>query len=72
MPETHWSIWIDTGGTFTDCLALDPAGDMHRAKVLSSGALRPLISRTFPLERYLDAFATISEGRAVGKILIST
>ncbi|MHC4220340.1 MAG: hydantoinase/oxoprolinase family protein, partial [Planctomycetota bacterium] len=35
-----WRIWIDTGGTFTDCLALDPAGALHRAKVLSSGALR--------------------------------
>jgi 5-oxoprolinase (ATP-hydrolysing) len=35
-----WRIWIDTGGTFTDCLALDPAGEMHRVKVLSSGGLR--------------------------------
>lgn len=35
-----WRIWIDTGGTFTDCLAVDPAGRMHRAKVLSTGALR--------------------------------
>ncbi len=36
----RWHIWIDTGGTFTDCLAVDPAGRLHRAKVLSSGALR--------------------------------
>jgi 5-oxoprolinase (ATP-hydrolysing) len=35
-----WRIWIDTGGTFTDCLALDPAGRLHRAKVLSTSALR--------------------------------
>jgi 5-oxoprolinase (ATP-hydrolysing) len=35
-----WQIWIDTGGTFTDCLARDPAGTLRRAKVLSSGALR--------------------------------
>jgi len=35
-----WQIWVDTGGTFTDCLALDPAGAWHRVKVLSSGALR--------------------------------
>ena len=33
-------IGIDTGGTFTDCLALDPRGRLHRAKVLSSSALR--------------------------------
>ncbi|HWK89081.1 MAG TPA: hydantoinase/oxoprolinase family protein, partial [Longimicrobium sp.] len=35
-----WQIWIDTGGTFTDCLALDPGGELRRAKVLSSSALR--------------------------------
>ena len=29
-----WQIWIDTGGTFTDCLARDPQGGLHRAKVL--------------------------------------
>jgi 5-oxoprolinase (ATP-hydrolysing) len=37
-----WQVWIDTGGTFTDCLALDPAGVLHRAKVLSTSALRGL------------------------------
>ncbi len=35
-----WRIWVDTGGTFTDCLAVDPQGDVHRAKVLSTSALR--------------------------------
>jgi 5-oxoprolinase (ATP-hydrolysing) len=35
-----WRFWIDTGGTFTDCLALDPEGDFHRAKVLSSSQIR--------------------------------
>ncbi|WP_080240996.1 hydantoinase B/oxoprolinase family protein [Spirosoma rigui] len=35
-----WHIWIDTGGTFTDGLARDPAGNLHRAKVLSSSRLR--------------------------------
>jgi len=35
-----WRVWIDTGGTFTDCLAVDPGGRLHRAKVLSSSALR--------------------------------
>ena len=33
-------MWVDTGGTFTDCLAVDPDGILHRAKVLSSSALR--------------------------------
>ncbi|CCH03442.1 5-oxoprolinase (ATP-hydrolyzing) [Fibrella aestuarina BUZ 2] len=35
-----WQIWIDTGGTFTDGLALDPTGTLHRTKVLSSSRLR--------------------------------
>lgn len=37
---TPWQIWIDTGGTFTDCLAVDPEGTIHRTKVLSSSAVR--------------------------------
>jgi 5-oxoprolinase (ATP-hydrolysing) len=35
-----WQIWIDTGGTFTDGLARDINGRIHRTKVLSSGRLR--------------------------------
>jgi len=40
-----WKIWIDTGGTFTDCLAIDPAGNKSRIKVLSSSCLRGRISK---------------------------
>lgn len=36
----HWAIWIDTGGTFTDCIATDPEGKFTKVKVLSSGILR--------------------------------
>ncbi len=39
-----WRIWIDTGGTFTDCLAADPAGELRRAKVLSTSAVRGRIA----------------------------
>lgn len=35
-----WRLFIDTGGTFTDCLAVTPHGELRRAKVLSSSALR--------------------------------
>ena len=41
---TPWRIWIDTGGTFTDCLAVDPEGRLHRAKVLSTSAVRGRIA----------------------------
>lgn len=42
MKDEHavWRIWIDTGGTFTDCIAIDPEGNRKRAKVLSSSSLR--------------------------------
>jgi len=40
MSSAHggrWQFWIDRGGTFTDCLGLDPlSGDLVCAKVLSS------------------------------------
>ena len=35
-----WKLYIDTGGTFTDCIAYDPEGNIHRQKVLSSSAIR--------------------------------
>ncbi|TVQ05790.1 MAG: 5-oxoprolinase [Balneolaceae bacterium] len=35
-----WNFCIDTGGTFTDCLAIGPAGKTHRCKVLSSSSIR--------------------------------
>ncbi len=39
-PTAKWRVWIDTGGTFTDCFAIDPAGTWYRCKVLSHSALR--------------------------------
>jgi 5-oxoprolinase (ATP-hydrolysing) len=39
-----WEIWVDTGGTFTDCLARDPAGELRRVKVLSSASLRATVT----------------------------
>ena len=41
--ENFWKLWIDTGGTFTDCLALSRNGQFRRAKVLSTGRLRAAI-----------------------------
>ena len=39
-PPPSWQIWIDTGGTFTDCIAISPEGKTKRLKVLSNGVLR--------------------------------
>ena len=39
-----WQVSVDTGGTFTDCVAVDPEGRAHHAKVLSSSALRGAVA----------------------------
>jgi 5-oxoprolinase (ATP-hydrolysing) len=35
-----WEFWIDVGGTFTDCLARNPEGQLFRNKRLSSGVTK--------------------------------
>ncbi len=40
MDSMPWKIWVDTGGTFTDCIAHAPGGETKRLKVLSSGVLK--------------------------------
>ncbi len=35
MAGDAWDFWIDRGGTFTDIVARDPHGALHRAKLLS-------------------------------------
>ncbi|GAB4141780.1 MAG: hydantoinase B/oxoprolinase family protein [Planctomycetaceae bacterium] len=40
MTTVSWEFWIDVGGTFTDCLARSPQGDLHTVKVLSSGTTK--------------------------------
>jgi 5-oxoprolinase (ATP-hydrolysing) len=40
VQKANWKIWIDTGGTFTDCIAHDPGNNRFRLKVLSKSALR--------------------------------
>jgi len=38
-----YELYIDTGGTFTDCLGKDPEGNWSRQKVLSNGSLRAVV-----------------------------
>ncbi|MCF0072115.1 hydantoinase B/oxoprolinase family protein [Dyadobacter sp. CY261] len=55
-PASNWQIWIDTGGTFTDCLGIDPAGKKTRIKVLSSSCLRGRITeRAAPFTYHFEA-----------------
>lgn len=48
----HWKIAVDTGGTFTDCLAIAPEGSTHRVKVLSSGTLKAKITHKISATEY--------------------
>jgi len=55
-----WQVWVDTGGTFTDCIAIAPNGDQKNVKVLSSSALRgkiisQLSDSTFKIEQQWNA-----------------
>ena len=57
MPTPSWKIWVDTGGTFTDCIAITPHGNFKRLKVLSNSVLRGKIvaqpdSLTLKVELY--------------------
>ena len=45
MHHPEYDIYIDTGGTFTDCIAIDTNGIIHKKKVLSNGSVRGQISR---------------------------
>lgn len=42
--ELTWNISIDTGGTFTDCLAIDSEGNERRVKVMSNSSLRGIVA----------------------------
>lgn len=52
MKRLHWKIWVDTGGTFTDCIATSPAGIVSRFKVLSSGVLKGRILQILDAKTY--------------------
>jgi 5-oxoprolinase (ATP-hydrolysing) len=73
--STPWQLWIDTGGTFTDCLSIDPNGNFKRLKILSNSALRGKIisqpsSHQLKLELYWPLEKNIFKGftlRVVGK-----
>lgn len=52
--QNLWKIRTDTGGTFTDALAIAPDGQRHRLKILSSGALRATLAESAPEARRIQ------------------
>lgn len=60
-----WGTWAGKhpGEQVENMLAL--------ARLLESGKIRPRVSASYPLEEYVDAFRTISERRATGKVVFT-
>ncbi|WP_234572871.1 hydantoinase B/oxoprolinase family protein [Rhodohalobacter sp. 614A] len=51
--DKRWNIWVDTGGTFTDCIAITPEGQKIRTKVLSNSSLRGSIEQVLSPDTFL-------------------
>lgn len=73
----RWRIRIDTGGTFTDCLASPPGtdvGPLSRVKVLSSGRVRGrLVEGRVQVPRGLELLVgavvrRLDDDRAIGRL----
>ena len=47
MKKEIYNINIDTGGTFTDCIAITPNNHFIRKKILSNGSLRGVVTEVF-------------------------
>ena len=63
-----WRVWVDTGGTFTDCLAADPHGRTRRFKVLSSSCLRGTLAAIHsPTEIAVELPQALISGLALGQ-----
>lgn len=67
MKPENWKIRVDTGGTFTDCIALSPDGTKKNAKVLSNSSLRGLLvekiqHRIYRIEQDWDAPSGFIDG----------
>ena len=52
MPD--WEFWIDVGGTFTDCIARTPSGELRPIKVLSSGVTKGQAEEVQGTNRLVD------------------
>jgi NADPH2:quinone reductase len=59
-------------GTWTRHHPQDAAGNLRElAELAATGVLKPRVTASYPLERYVDAFAAITERRALGKVVLT-
>ncbi len=52
MKPNYFQLFVDTGGTFTDCIGIDNLGNEYRQKVLSSSSLRGTIKKAFSANHF--------------------
>lgn len=50
----QWDFWIDVGGTFTDCVACSPGGELQTCKVLSSGVTKGRVGQLLGASGFND------------------
>lgn len=63
---SSWRIAADTGGTFTDCHALDPQGRESRCKVLSTGHLRASLVSSIGFLACVSGLPPLPSGFLIG------
>jgi 5-oxoprolinase (ATP-hydrolysing) len=51
--QKKFTLAIDTGGTFTDCIAWDNEGNQYRQKVLSNGSIRGNITQIIDNQTFI-------------------
>jgi 5-oxoprolinase (ATP-hydrolysing) len=62
MSIPSWKIWIDTGGTFTDCIAISPEGVIKRLKILSNSVLRgKIVAQPDPFSLLVEVYWPIQK-----------
>ena len=54
MAQQNWQFWIDVGGTFTDCVAVSPLGEVRTLKVLSSGVVKGQVAAVAGNHQVID------------------
>ena len=51
----RWEFWIDVGGTFTDCVARAPDGQLQTVKLLSSGVTKGTVESLRGQSGFVDS-----------------
>lgn len=60
------------GQRLTGLMSTEPAADLHTlARLVGSGALTPVLDRTYPLTQAADAIDYLRSGRLAGKVAIT-